>query len=305
MKKFLIAILLFVTIVTTKSEAKTVALKTDQLLSYTKDSELRYLPVSPYNINGNTYYRLRDIAVLTSQADRISGFTPEYDSVTNSVVIIPHRKVDYDFESYYMADRAAAVKSKQKVCLLQSEVKDAEDGNYSDWVRKFFFPIQLETYNIDGYNYFKLRDLASVLGFKIEYNEVEKTINIVSVYDRDVDPQVLSKRIDTMTRYASFLAGKLTYYDCDCSQFVGLVLDFADINLSTPPWTWTIEGAPELMAVPMSELRKGDILNRSDRPNQHIMIYLGNNKVAESVPDGGVKIGRLRTQGYKALRIIS
>lgn len=51
----------------------------------------------------------------------------------------------------------------------------------------------------------------------------------------------------------------------------------------------------------MKDLRRGDLLNKA---GSHIMIYLGDGKVVESVPQTGVRVAPVRKSGYKALRIL-
>jgi hypothetical protein len=38
--------------------------------------------------------------------------------------------------------------------------------------------VTLKAYNIDGYNYYKLRDLGDVIGFKVGWNAAAKSIDI-------------------------------------------------------------------------------------------------------------------------------
>lgn len=59
-----------------------------------------------------------------------------------------------------------------------------------------------------------------------------------------------------------------------------------------------------MQEIPISDIQRGDILNRADRPNQHMMIYIGDGKIVESVPKHGVRIAKLRTEGYTAYRLI-
>ena len=43
--------------------------------------------------------------------------------------------------------------------------------------------ISLSAYNIDGYNYFKLRDLGDALGFEVGWDAGQKCVNILSYSD--------------------------------------------------------------------------------------------------------------------------
>ena len=111
-------------------------------------------------------------------------------------------------------------------------------------------------------------------------------------------PNSYEEKIDHMINYALSRQGA-TYQEYDCSGLVGTAADYAGFDIS-PAYSWLIEGSPNVYEVPMNELRRGDLLNRA---GEHIMIYIGDGKVVESVPKAGVRVAAVRKAGYKVLRI--
>ena len=111
-------------------------------------------------------------------------------------------------------------------------------------------------------------------------------------------PNSYKEKIDHMINYALSRQGA-TYQEYDCSGLVGTAADYAGFDIS-PAYSWLIEGYPNVYEVPMNELRRGDLLNRA---GEHIMIYIGDGKVVESVPKAGVRVAAVRKAGYKVLRI--
>ena len=47
--------------------------------------------------------------------------------------------------------------------------------------------IKMQAYNINGYNYFKLRDLGEVVGFEVNWLAAEKCVNILCYSDAPPD----------------------------------------------------------------------------------------------------------------------
>lgn len=112
-------------------------------------------------------------------------------------------------------------------------------------------------------------------------------------------PQNYNEKIEHMINYALSVQG-FSYDQYDCSGLVGAAADVAGFDLA-PAYSWLIEGSPSVKEIPMKDLRRGDLLNKA---GSHIMIYLGDGKVVESVPKTGVRVAPVRKSGYKALRIL-
>ncbi|MDU1642780.1 NlpC/P60 family protein [Peptoniphilus harei] len=111
-------------------------------------------------------------------------------------------------------------------------------------------------------------------------------------------PNSYNEKIDHMINYALSVQG-FSYDQFDCSGLVGTAAEFAGFPLA-PAYSWLIEGSPMVQEIPMNQLRRGDLLNKA---GEHIMIYIGDGKVVESVPRTGVRVAPVRKAGYKALRI--
>lgn len=121
-----------------------------------------------YEINGYNYFKLREIDWALE--DTAAGFEILYRSADRSIRL-------YKGPFFYG--------EKPEEPKLDQEVKNAV---YS--IQKVYLedePVSVHAYNIDGYNYFKLRDLAEVLGFDVEWDQKEKIISIYSenLYEED------------------------------------------------------------------------------------------------------------------------
>ena len=115
-----------------------------------------------YEIYGYTYFKLRDIDYALD--DTTAGFELQYDAAKNAVFLtkgpffygeVPDQVSDKN------SDMKEARYSGQKIYL------DGESVNAASFL-------------IDGYHYFRLRDLADILGFSVEWNGTEKTISILA-----------------------------------------------------------------------------------------------------------------------------
>jgi S1-C subfamily serine protease len=110
-----------------------------------------------YNIDGSNYFKLRDLAYLLRGTD--VEFAVDYDAATNSVVIAPGLSYTPNGSELVIgADKSAsAVPSAQSVWFLDASVND------------------LSIYNIGGNNFFKLRDLGTLLGFAVDFDQASNT----------------------------------------------------------------------------------------------------------------------------------
>ena len=117
-------------------------------------------PVTAYNIGGNNYFKLRDVAYLLSGTT--AQFSVRYDEKTKSIRIVTGEAYTANGSELHpigTGDKEAK-KSTQTLYIDGQEVSS------------------LTAYNIDGYNYFKLRDLGNALGFTVDYNQETNTILI-------------------------------------------------------------------------------------------------------------------------------
>lgn len=117
--------------------------------------------VSSYSINGYNYFKLRDIAMMVNGTAK--QFNVGYNNKTKAVEIItgtPYSAVGGELSLGDGITKAAKTSSS-----------------------KIFNKTALSTYipyMIDGNNYFKLRDVCSMAGITVSWNEAERTISIAS-----------------------------------------------------------------------------------------------------------------------------
>ena len=120
-------------------------------------------PVKPdsYCINGNNYFKLRDLAVLLNGTD--AQFVVRYNPQSGNISLTTGKEyTPVGGELTIGADYSATcVRSFQSITL---------NGK----------PIRLKAFLIGWNNYFRLRDLAEVLGFQVDYIEKSKTVTIAS-----------------------------------------------------------------------------------------------------------------------------
>lgn len=114
-----------------------------------------------YNINGSNYFKLRDMAALMNGTG--SQFSVAYDEAANLVTIVTG-------EAYIaVGGELAAGADKSASCVLSAQTI-VIDGREAD----------AAVYNIGGNNFFKLRDLGTILGFDVSYDEGSNTAAVLS-----------------------------------------------------------------------------------------------------------------------------
>lgn len=115
--------------------------------------------IKAYNINGNNYFMLRELA--TALLGTSAGFNIEYDSKIKTIRISSNSEyfVEGNLLKGDVLKKSSAAKSKDTI-LLDEKL------------------IDIEAYNINGNNYFKLRDLGEAINFHVEWNPTTKAIII-------------------------------------------------------------------------------------------------------------------------------
>jgi hypothetical protein len=112
-----------------------------------------------YNINGNNYFKLRDLAkALDGSAKQ---FEVDWDGEKNAITLTSGKAYTP------VGDELAAGDGKNKEAL-SSTAKVYLDGE----------ELSLTAYNINGYNYFKLRDLGQAIDFGVDYDAATNTVII-------------------------------------------------------------------------------------------------------------------------------
>jgi len=112
-----------------------------------------------YNINGNNYFKLRDLAYVLRDSEK--PFEVKWNSANNSIVLTTG--YSYTPDGSEMASKGAGNKTpiptKSKIYL------DGKD-------------VQFTAYNIEGNNYFKLRDIGETFNFSVVWDGARNTIVI-------------------------------------------------------------------------------------------------------------------------------
>ena len=110
-------------------------------------------------INGNNWLKLRDFAMLVSGSSK--QFSVDYTAASGIIDI--RTKEGYQPLGNELTDKLAEMES-----AIASPQSIRVDGGF----------IQVAAYNIQGYNYFRLRDLAIILNFSVIYNEETTKITL-------------------------------------------------------------------------------------------------------------------------------
>ena len=116
-----------------------------------------------YNINGYNYFKIRDLAAALNGTSK--QFEVGYDGASKSVTATTGT-------AYTAAggELAGAASSKQTATVSKDII--IVNGEKME---------NVSVYNIDGYNYFQLRDLGKVLGFEVEWSAEEQSMIINTV----------------------------------------------------------------------------------------------------------------------------
>lgn len=117
------------------------------------------LAFDAYSINDYTYFKLRDLAYVLQDSE--CRFSVDFNASNNTVVLqqgMIYVSNGSEMQTGKAVKSETAKASNQKVTL---------NGK----------PIQLNAYAIGGYNYFKLRDLGTVLGFEVDWDGSNIIIN--------------------------------------------------------------------------------------------------------------------------------
>ena len=119
----------------------------------------RNIAFDAYNINGNNYFKLRDLAHTLSGSAK--EFAIDWDGASNAISIIsakPYTPVGGEMKS----------KGTQAKTATPTSSKISLDGK----------EIKVAAYNIEGNNYFKLRDIGAALNFGVDWDAAKNTIVI-------------------------------------------------------------------------------------------------------------------------------
>jgi len=117
------------------------------------------VPFAAYNIDGNNFFRLRDVAFAINGTR--SQFDVAWDGNFAAINLLPGH-------GYVPIGTEMSAGNGQNVMAAPSVNAVLVAGN----------PINLRAYSIDGYNYFMLRDLGMALGFVVEWDDALSAVII-------------------------------------------------------------------------------------------------------------------------------
>lgn len=163
-----------------RSEAKVkeVDLASDEKMAFVSGENVsfdgRELEINAYLINRSNYVKIRDVAALLK--DTPAKFDLAYDKEKQSVIISKGKnyKGPFSFKEE---------KRKEEKIVKETRQKIVDDKGQE---------IELKGYFMDGYNYFRLRDLGKVLGFGVAYDFKNQKVllnsknpNLEDVFEED------------------------------------------------------------------------------------------------------------------------
>ena len=112
-----------------------------------------------YNIDGNNYFKLRDIAYALNGTEK--QFSIEWDGAANTIMLTTDRP--YKAEGSEMGGKGAGAKTAKPATANISL-----NGRLLD----------ITAYNIEGNNYFKLRDIGIAAGFEVTWDAAANSIRV-------------------------------------------------------------------------------------------------------------------------------
>lgn len=112
-----------------------------------------------YNINGNNYFKLRDLASTVNSSTK--QFEVSWDAAKNAINL----KANSAYTKVGGEMTKGDGKSKNAVLSTSAMYKDGTE-------------LKLTAYNIGGNNYFKLRDIAQAFNIGVKFDSATNTISI-------------------------------------------------------------------------------------------------------------------------------
>lgn len=127
--------------------------------------------VPAYVIEGENYFKIRDLAYALK--DTKAKFKVDYDPEIGAVVVEPgedYEPMDGDMEPI-KNPKSVGVRSNDKLVINGEKAK-------------------IKAYKIEGFNYFRLRDLGDIIGFGVDYDfENNKVVISSEISKEDLEKQ--------------------------------------------------------------------------------------------------------------------
>ena len=138
-----------------------------------------------YNINGNNYFKLRDIAAALNGSAK--QFDIRWDEANNTIELLTNEP--YTPGGGEVSDSGGP----GTLTTVLSSVKLLIDG----------VPAEITAYNINGNHFFKLRDLGKAINFSVSWDAVLNRISIDSskIYPELTDESIYGKQAYAYVEY--------------------------------------------------------------------------------------------------------
>ena len=179
MKKKMILVLTAIMMMSTSTAFATEKTYTAKQIGQTVTLNGEKVNFAAYNIEGNNYFKLRDLAAAMDGTGK--SFNVDYNRDKDSVEITsltPYTTGNSSISGYTKKGNQKATNSPQSIYL---------DGK----------KVTLQAYSVLDYNYCKLRDVADLLDFAVDWNENTNTVNIGT--DRGYDESTTTPKPPTPT----------------------------------------------------------------------------------------------------------
>jgi exopolysaccharide biosynthesis protein len=137
------------------AQSEVVAKNTSSKLLFNSEE----IQLEAYNIKGSNYFKLRDLAMLSGNS--LNKFNVEWNTNKGSIQLLKGMNYKVVGGELLKGD------GKDKLSKL-SNAKIDMDGS----------KVKLEAYNINGNNYFKLREVGELIGFDVNWNEATKAVEV-------------------------------------------------------------------------------------------------------------------------------
>lgn len=173
-----------------------------------------------YNIKEYNYFKLRDLAYVISGSTK--QFEVKWDGAKNAINLVS--KTAYTPEGTEMAKGNGKSKSASV-----STAAVYVDGN----------KVSLSAYNIDGFNYFKLRDVMKLFDVSVEWSEKTNSIALDTTKSYVEEGQTVSKHTALVTTVPAGYTAIRTVSELNTIQnnLSGKFILMNDIDLAGYTWS--------------------------------------------------------------------
>jgi len=117
---------------------------------------------SAYNIDGYNYIKLRDLAYLLRFERSEKRFSVDWDDSRKAIILT--------------SDADYIPNNSEMIVLKDSHTADATE--YTSLIYKDGQIVHFDAYTINGYNYFKIRDIAKAFNFGVTWDAKTRTIKL-------------------------------------------------------------------------------------------------------------------------------